>query len=70
MILSKCEKCGVEHGMVVENMETGEEKPFAYCQKCFSTIFQVKFDPIMDLEDLDKFTKKLKEWENEKVDRP
>ena len=35
--MTKCTSCGVEHGMVIENMETGETTPIDWCKECFFT---------------------------------
>ena len=32
--MTKCIKCGKEHGMVVEEMRTGTQSPIKYCKDC------------------------------------
>ncbi len=33
--MTKCTSCGKDHGMVIEDMTTGETTPIDWCKECF-----------------------------------
>ncbi len=35
--MTKCTSCGKEHGMVIEDMITGETTPIDWCEECLFT---------------------------------
>ena len=40
--MTTCKKCGKEHGMGLENMETGSFEPIDYCYDCLFTYSPIK----------------------------
>lgn len=62
--MTKCTSCGIEHGMVIEDMTTGETNPIDWCKDCFfSKGYTYKAPDPIDLSELDNWAQKLKEME-------
>lgn len=50
--MTKCTSCGKEHGMVLEDMVTGEKTPIDWCNECFfSKGYTYKEPDPIDMED-------------------
>jgi hypothetical protein len=62
--MTKCTSCGKEHGMVIEDMTTGETTPIDWCKTCiFTKGYTYKAPDPIDLTELDNWAQKLKKME-------
>jgi len=64
--MTKCTSCGKEHGMVIEDMSTGETTPIDWCKECFFTKGYI-YTPIEEQVEINSFEdwgKSLREAED------
>lgn len=59
-----CASCGKEHGMVIEDMETGECTPIDWCKECIFTKGYIYKEPEpIDFDKVEDWAAKLEEMQ-------